>query len=58
MVSLEQIDLNSLKELKEDELKTLKIDVINSNDLVSIPPLLLPEVFYDKYYFVSYGINN
>lgn len=52
---LNQIDLSKLSDLSKDDLDRLKIDIINSCDLLSIPSVLLPEVFYDNYFFISYS---
>ena len=47
-------DIN-LKNLDANQLKELKIDIINTNDLIRIPAALLPDVSYDNYFFVSYS---
>ena len=54
-ISLSKIDLNKLGDLSLEELNSLKIRIINNYELLNIPSVLLPDVFYDDYFFVSYS---
>lgn len=49
------IDINNLKKLSSEEQLKKKIEIINNNDLINIPPFALPDVYVEHYLFISYS---
>ena len=49
------LDLNEFKKLSISEQIKAKKEIINNNELATIPVIYLPEVFTTDYYFVSYS---
>ncbi len=49
------IDINNLKKLSSEEQLKKKIEIINNNDLINIPPFALPDVYVEQYLFISYS---
>lgn len=49
------INLNELEKLSVKERNEIKVQAILDNELISIPSILLPDVFDNSYYFVSYS---
>ena len=55
MIKLEDINLEELQDLSYNEQIKIKIDIINSLDLLKIPSSFLPSVHSEDYYFISYA---
>lgn len=54
-MDIDRIDYSKFDELSQKEQTKIKIEIINSTELIKIPVALLPNVHSEEYYFISYS---